>query len=495
MGKLNLLFVATFAVILWSFLPTSRGENPGFRTAITAKGLTYIQQVGISILEESLKSLKISDLSGRVKLHYGIGRITFHWTLSKLHVESLDIPTSDLTSGSNGLTLKASGVTSKVTGHIHVDDGHDFPHISASSDASVTFSGISFAVSFLIGKDTKGHPIVTTSSCSATISKVHVSFHGGSSWVYKVVDKIADFDKQLSKHFEPTFCKGVTEGINNQGNKALESLPVMVKIDKYAEINYALVKDPIYTTTYVAMAQKGEFESLADPTDAPFSPPVLPDINSTGTNQMIYVWLTEYIANTAGLVYHNVGFFVYNITPDMVPKELPIKLNTASFKGIIPELYKKYPNMDIELSIRTTKPPHLQINPGSANLTTVGEINVQVILPNKDLQSVFTLGLTVFTNIYFWIHSESVDQIVSGNVTLLKFNFNVTSSNIGSFSVEHLNKAVNYLVDLFVIKAFNYFGAKGIVIPLMDGVSFINPKLQFGEGYILISSDIHYILN
>ena len=489
MGKLNLLFVA---VVMWFFLPTSCRENPGFRTAITAKGLTYIQQVGINILEESLKSLKVPDLSGHVKLHYGIGHITFHWTLSKLHVESLDIPASGLTSGRNGLTLKASGVTSKVTGHIHIDDGHDFPHISASCDASVTFSGISFTVSFLVGKDTKGHAIVTTSSCLATISKVHVSFHGGSSWVYKVVDKIADFDKLLSKHFEPTFCKGVMEGINNQGNKALESLPVTVKIDKYAEINYALVTDPIYTTNYVAMSHKGEFESLADPTDAPFSPPVLPDINNT--NQMIYVWLTEYIANTAGLVYHNVGFFAYNITPDMVPKELPIKLNTASFKGIIPELYNKYPNMGIELGIRTTKPPHLQINPGSANLTAVGEIIVQVILPNNELQPVFTLGLSVVTNIFFWIHSESTDQIVSGNVTLLKFNFDVTSSNVGSFSVEHLNKAVNYLVDLFVIKAFNYFGAKGIAVPLVDGVSFINPKLQFGEGYILISSDIHYVL-
>ena len=102
------------------------------------------------------------------------------------------------------------------------------------------------------------------------------------------------------------------------------------------------------------MSHKGEFESVVDPTDAPFSPPVLPDINST--NQMIYVWLTEYIANTAGLVYHNVGFFVYNITPDMAPKELPIKLNTASFKDIIPELYNKYPNMGIEPGIRTTKP-------------------------------------------------------------------------------------------------------------------------------------------
>ena len=177
----------------------------------------------------------------------------------------------------------------------------------------------------------------------------------------------------------------------------------------------------------------------------------------------------------------------------MAPKELPIKLNTASFKDIIPELYNKYPNMGIELGIRTTKPPHLQINPGSANRTAVGEIIVQVILPNNELQPVFTLGLSVVTNIFFWIHSKSLDQIVSGNVTLLKFNFDVTSSNIGSFSVEHLNKAVNYLVDLFVIKAFNYFGTKGIAVPLVDGVSFINPKIQFGEGYILTSSDIHYV--
>ena len=33
---------------------------------------------------------------------------------------------------------------------------------------------------------------------------------------------------------------------------------------------------------------------------------------------MMYVWLTEYIADTAGFVYQQAGMLNYNVTPNMV---------------------------------------------------------------------------------------------------------------------------------------------------------------------------------
>lgn len=478
------------AALLALFVPPSLGSNPGFRLAITAKGLDYGRQVGISILESSLRNLKIPDLTGKEKIHFGIGSITFTWTVSNVQIQSLTIPTSGLTSGSNGLTLKASGISSKTSGHINVNDGHDFPHISASTDLDITFSGVSFSVSILFGSDSNGRATAKTSGCTTSVADAHVSFHGGSSWIYKVVNKIANFDKMLKDNFVPTFCKGVTGAINDQVNHALESAPVIIKVDKYAEINYALIQGPVYSTNYIATLHKGEFETIAHPTEAPFSPPPLPPINNT--SQMMYIWLTEYVVNTAGLVYHESGFLAYNVTPDMVPKDIPIQLNTSSFKHIIPELYSKYPNMAMLLTVKTTKPPQMQIVPKSANLTAIGEVNVQVIAPNKTVQSVFVMGLNVYMNAYVWVHPNGTKQVVSANITLLKFTFDIISSNIGTFSTGLLNKAVQLLVDLLVIPVANIYAARGLEIPLVDGISFISPKVSLGQGYVLISSDINY---
>jgi len=37
----------------------------------------------------------------------------------------------------------------------------------------------------------------------------------------------------------------------------------------------------------------------------------------------MYVWLTDYIANTAGFVYQEAGFLQYNITPSTVSERNP----------------------------------------------------------------------------------------------------------------------------------------------------------------------------
>ena len=44
-------------------------------------------------------------------------------------------------------------------------------------------------------------------------------------------------------------------------------------------------------------------------------PAPLPAISST--DRMMYVWFTDYVANTAGAVYQAAGVLSYNVTPDM----------------------------------------------------------------------------------------------------------------------------------------------------------------------------------
>lgn len=55
--------------------------------------------------------------------------------------------------------------------------------------------------------------------------------------------------------------------------------------------------------------------SAVKPVEVPMSAPALPAVSKT--DRMVYVWFTDYVANTAGYVYQAAGVLAYNVTPDM----------------------------------------------------------------------------------------------------------------------------------------------------------------------------------
>ena len=61
---------------------------------------------------------------------------------------------------------------------------------------------------------------------------------------------------------------------------------------------------------------QGEFQSAKEPKQAPFSPVPLPP--DSASDKMAYVWLTDYVIDTAGLVYHEAGALNVTITPSDV---------------------------------------------------------------------------------------------------------------------------------------------------------------------------------
>lgn len=61
---------------------------------------------------------------------------------------------------------------------------------------------------------------------------------------------------------------------------------------------------------------KGEFQSPTAPKEAPFSPASLPP--ESESVKMVYVWVTDYLLNTAGLVFQDAGVLNETVTPSRV---------------------------------------------------------------------------------------------------------------------------------------------------------------------------------
>ena len=75
-----------------------------------------------------------------------------------------------------------------------------------------------------------------------------------------------------------------------------------------------------HACAHIHTYKQGEIFLATDPVEVPFSPLPLPPVADT-SSKMAYVWITDYVANTAGLVYQKAGKLQYKITPDMVSEQ------------------------------------------------------------------------------------------------------------------------------------------------------------------------------
>ena len=475
---LFVIFSTTVLQLAWSV-------NPGFRTVISEKGFEYIVQVGLPILEAQLNNINIPDLHG--DYHSPIGKV--HWDLTKIHMGNIKIPKAALSTGTAGITVSASGLSLSGGANWHYKTHVIFP-VSDSGSADISVSGTSLSVTVKIGRDAKGHATLSSSACKFNIGSLDIHFHGGASWLYNL------FDSQIASAIKGSLngqiCSQAVKAIDTQGNKALESLPVKVNIDKTALVDYSIVKDPVFNAQYMETEHKGEFLSRANPQEAPISPVSLPSVGTT--TRMLYIWLTTYIANTAGIVYNNAGILKVRITPDQVPANIPIKLNTSSFKPFIPSLYNKYPNMNMTLFLHATKPPVMTVDPKGANVTVFGDVDICVYdSKNKNVVTpAFNLSVIVYTNASLGVKEEGKTPYVIGKANFIGANFSLIYSSIGNFDAKFLQEAVNVLCKDFVVHELNKYGAAGLEIPLIDGVQLINPEIKLGNQYIMIDTDINY---
>ena len=297
-----------FAVLVL-FLPGSLCENPGLRAAITDKGLGFVSHTATTILENALPTLPIPDITGKVKVKVAIKSAHIHYSVTNIKIDNLNIPGCNFTPSANGLTLSSLGNSVKITAHVKAKHKH-FPHISASTDIRVDLSDVSFSTAIkLLRNPTNGHATLSTAACSSDVGNVHLSFHGSSSWLYKHFDH--ELKSKFKKNFHSAFCSKVTDELNNKGNKALESLPLFSKVKDYM-INYTLTQDPSYTDSYMAVFLKGAFQPQNQQIPIPFTPAPFPPVKTDG--RMMYVWLSDYILNSAGYVLQQTGILQYTIT-------------------------------------------------------------------------------------------------------------------------------------------------------------------------------------
>lgn len=121
------------------------------------------------------------------------------------------------------------------------------------------------------------------------------------------------------------------------------------------------------------------------------------------TNEPILIDVITFVMQ-AGLLQHMV---------DKVPDQF--LLNTASWRFLIPRLYRKYPNKDMLLNISAISPPSVRINVGRIDTTVDLDVIVNV-LGSDDIVPVACISLVSFSSSLILCVPILVVQFMKGNL-------------------------------------------------------------------------------
>ncbi|NXO96132.1 BPI protein, partial [Certhia brachydactyla] len=452
--------------------------NPGFVVRITQSGLDYAHQQGIAILEKELAQLKLPDISGDTRV-LRVGKV--HYALSRLRLRDFHLPYSRITPISNvGLQVSISNAFAELDGDWRVK----FLVVRDHGSFNLRVENIYIKIILQLGSDTTGKPTISTSGCSARISKVRVLFSGKFGWLYNLFHNV--IESRIQKILEDKICDNVVKSVQNDLQTYIRTLPVTAKIGNKTGIDYSLVAPPRATARSLDAELKGEFYSLAHRSTVPFSP--LPLAFPSDHKRMVYFGASSYFFNTACIAYHKAGALVFEITEAMIPKDAGFSLDTSVFSAFIPQLEEMYPKMPMKFRLSAPTAPFLTIGPGGISFQPVVDAQAYAILPNSSLAPLFLLSLV--RNVSAVINVRS-GHIV-GSLDVGRIRLSLKDSAVGTFQVRTMQSLMNILASSTLLPRLNARLDEGFPLPLLDRIQLSNILVKFHQNFLMLGADVHF---
>ncbi|XP_069907949.1 lipopolysaccharide-binding protein isoform X2 [Oryctolagus cuniculus] len=515
-------------VALWLLAGFSRfGEgasHPGFVARITRKGLEYAGQYGVAVLKKELSTITLPEFSGDYMAGW-IGSVSYEF--HSLKIRHFRLGNADLSLlPEQGMRVHLSNNHVSVTGGWKATKAF----ISLEGTFDLKVDGISISVSLNLGKDQSGRPTASVAHCSNFVGSVSIDISGSLSWILNLFHE--RIENTIKSILEQEICKEVRKSAASYLEPYLRTLPVTTVIDQFAGIDYSLVGAPEVTSEGLDTPFKGEFFSLSQRSPVPFDAPAirLPQQH----DRMLYFAVSEYVFNTASLVYHrarpmrivirteNVKKLAnksarkwqkQNLYPScltansttlstmvsclsgnflllllQLPPDSPIYLHTNAFRALVPQLARLYPDMEVELEAPPESEPFLTFTPGNVTFMPVMDIRAFALQPNSsDRKPLFQLRAK--TNISATINVSSgriFGSVASGS----KLKLELKHSSISRFNVALMEAVFNYYALTTIFPSLNAKLEKGFSLPLPRDTALGSLEFQIHKNFLLVGANI-----
>ena len=195
---------------------------------------------------------------------------------------------------------------------------------------------------------------------------------------------------------------------------------------------------------------------------------------------------SDYVFNCAGWVYLEAGALQKVFNQSDIPPEVPLKLNTTSFKYIIPKLYETYPNEAMEILMFAPEAPVTTFNASGAFIEAEVLANVSVL--NPTVTNAFSVGISVIAGLEIGLSDESN---ITGKISEAEIILRLVSSSVGPIHLSLIDELFRLLIDDVLIPLGNHYLDIGYPLPSFHGVHFVNATVEYGADYVALGTSVH----
>ncbi|KAM6321200.1 BPI fold-containing family C protein-like [Aegotheles albertisi] len=462
------------SLLVLSLLSVHLNANPGLKVRITQKGLEYAKEVGLEILKQNMEKEHFPDLSGYEK--YGLGNVKYN--ISRIHITAVEFPGASISlipETGIKLVIGNASLTIDMNWNIRTWMFKD------SGRSTVYISKVFVTAIFSTPLDNTGHPSISLTSCRTTSGDIDIKLNGKRGFLHNFFIKY--LKKPIHRSLVTNSCPNIRSGIQLI-DEDLRSLNVLMPIDDLAEVDYSLNSLPAVFRPFIDLDLKGIVYPAGNHTGPPYAaaPFIIPD----QSDSMLYLAFSEYFFQTSSFAYYTAGAFNITIAEETCSY---YNISTEIFGSIIPEVAKysvtPYPVM---MKLMATEIPIISLEQDSFMVEIQGSMEVFAVLPDSTTQSLFTMNVTANTSIALNIF----DQKLMGSLCLNRLQFSLAHSNVGFFEISLLENILSYILQTEVIPSANAKLSKGFPLPNLAKLTLTRPHITIAQGYMLISTDVHY---
>ncbi|CAM6027186.1 unnamed protein product [Sphagnum balticum] len=457
---------------------TNNSEGAGILGTLSEAGIAYVKEVLVNQILKEITPLSLPDMHSQVKSPIGqVDAAITHFQLSGANVSHSDVELAKA-----GITVFAGDITAQIRLHWayqYTSSYIPFP-LGDGGWADIEVKGMQAGATSTL-QACNGTLRFIVVECGTYIEDLDIRLHGGASWLYQWF--VYAFDDEIRGAIESAISTAIISGAGKLDTFLLE-LPRILPIDDTSAIDVTVVDDPFVGPTFLSVAAKGEFVSLKKSTVPPQPDHSLsPGIFCKDSAKMVTIALCDYVINSAAEVYYEAGELDWFV--DKLPQQS--LLNTAFWKWVIPQLYKKYPNEDMALDFSVSGAPQVDFTKDGANALAAADLTILVKTDNGSVP-VACLSMTLSMDAIAGL----VGNNITAEVTLKDLNLQLKWSEIGKFPVKLMQSTVRMIVAKVIIPIVNLNLKRGFPLPVFPAIDLQNADVRYDDGYILICSDVYY---
>lgn len=487
---MNKLITFILAIL---FATQINATDPGLKIGVNQAALDYLTETILPVVLTELQKVEIESVSTEVGTPIG----TVDFNVTDLKIASLDAGTISVAIASPH-TIKATmsgGLASASMGWSYRQ--HIWPHTSDAGTGTITAKKVSATITLDISTNkTDGRPIISTSKVKFKIGKLKVKLHGGASWLYNLF--IGVLKPFIISSIDKSIRKELKYLLNTFVNEQLAAMPVQIPLGLGMGIAYAFTADPSVTAEgSMVFPSQAEFYPLAlGPGQSGHEVGTLPDHATSKVNMFEFV-ISEYTMKTLAFSAYKAGAFEQRLTKEDAAgiPGTSVLFTTDVYVVYAPRMLTKYGHgKEVSLRFSSFAEPLVSFTESGFQATFPLILYVDVNTTDKSTnQSVweeaFSVEAICYTNGTLGFDNNTFfGKIIISNTTI-----GLHSSNVGAVNVKGLSSTIHLALEVGQTFVNNIL-ADGVPVPSFQGLTFVDPTLEWFNGYVGVSTSGKYVV-